>query len=148
MNIGEAAAVSGVSAKMIRHYESIGLIRSPLRTESNYRVYSKEDVHVLRFIKRARTLGFSIEKTAMLLGLWQDRSRASSDVKELALAHIAELEEKILELQEMVSTLKHLAHCCSGDARPDCPILNDLARAAPLPGEPQIVRAKVAAGHH
>lgn len=148
MNIGEAAAASGVSAKMIRHYESIGLIRSPLRTESNYRVYSKEDVHVLRFIKRARTLGFSIEKTAMLLGLWQDRSRASSDVKELALAHIAELEEKILELQEMVSTLKHLAHCCSGDDRPDCPILNDLARAAPLPGEPQIVRAKVAARHH
>ena len=148
MNIGEAAAASGVSAKMIRHYESIGLIRSPLRTESNYRVYSKEDVHVLRFIKRARTLGFSIEKTAMLLGLWQDRSRASSDVKELALAHIAELEEKILELQEMVSTLKHLAHCCSGDDRPDCPILNNLARAAPLPGEPQIVRAEVAAGHH
>lgn len=148
MNIGEAAAASGVSAKMIRHYESIGLIRSPLRTESNYRVYSKEDVHVLRFIKRARTLGFSIEKTAMLLGLWQDRSRASSDAKELALAHIAELEEKILELQEMVSTLKHLAHCCSGDDRPDCPILNDLAQAAPLPGEPQLVRAKVAAGHH
>jgi Cu(I)-responsive transcriptional regulator len=148
MNIGEAAAASGVSAKMIRHYESIGLIRSPLRTESNYRVYSKEDVHVLRFIKRARTLGFSIEKTAMLLGLWQDRSRASSDVKELALAHIAELEEKILELQEMVSTLKHLAHCCSGDHRPDCPILNDLAQAAPLPGGPQIVRAKVAARHH
>src|SRR3546814_4995959 len=85
---------------MIRHYESIGLIRAPLRTESNYRVYSKDDVHVLRFIKRARTLGFSIDKVAMLLGLWQDRSRASADVKELALLHVAELEEKILERSE------------------------------------------------
>src|SRR3546814_8329049 len=93
---------------MIRHYEAIGLIRAPLRTESNYRGYSKDDVHVLRFIKRARTLGFSIDKVAMLLGLWQDRSRASADVKELALCHVAELEEKILELQDLVSTLRHL----------------------------------------
>src|SRR3546814_13114507 len=91
---------------MIRHYESIRLIRAPLRTESNYRVYSKEDVHVLGVIKRARTLGFSIDKVAMLMGLWQDRSRASADVKELALSHVAELEEKILELQDMVSTLR------------------------------------------
>lgn len=148
MNIGDAAVASGVSAKMIRHYESIGLIRAPLRTESNYRVYSTEDVHVLRFIKRARTLGFSIEKTAMLLGLWQDRSRASSDVKKLALAHTAELEERILELQEMVSTLKHLAECCSGDHRPDCPILNDLAQAAPLPGDSQAPQKKVAVSQH
>jgi Cu(I)-responsive transcriptional regulator len=118
-----------------------------LRTESNYRVYSPEDVHALRFIKRARTLGFSIEKTAMLLGLWQDRSRASADVKELALAHIADLEEKIFELQEMVSTLKHLAHCCSGDDRPDCPILNDLAQVSPLPGEAQTGRKKVSVRH-
>ena len=147
MNIGDAATASGVSAKMIRHYESIGLIRAPLRTESNYRVYSPEDVHALRFIKRARTLGFSIEKTAMLLGLWQDRSRASADVKELALAHIADLEEKIFELQEMVSTLKHLAHCCSGDDRPDCPILNDLAQVSPLPGEAQTGRKKVSVRH-
>jgi Cu(I)-responsive transcriptional regulator len=147
MNIGDAAAASGVSAKMIRHYESIGLIRPPLRTESNYRVYSSEDVHVLRFIKRARTLGFSIEKAATLLGLWQDRSRASSDVKRLALSHIAELEERILELQDMVSTLKHLAHCCSGDDRPDCPILNDLAQASPLPGEAQTGRKKVSVRH-
>ncbi len=147
MNIGEAAATSGVSAKMIRHYESIGLIRAPLRTEGNYRVYGTEDVHVLRFIKRARTLGFSIEKTAMLLGLWQDRSRASSDVKKLALAHTAELEERILELQEMVSTLKHLAECCSGDDRPDCPILNDLAQVAPLPDESQAYQRKVASHH-
>jgi Cu(I)-responsive transcriptional regulator len=148
MNIGEAAVASGVSAKMIRHYESIGLIRAPLRTESNYRVYSTEDVHVLRFIKRARTLGFSIEKTAMLLGLWQDRSRASADVKQLALTHIAELEERILELQEMVSTLKHLAECCSGDDRPDCPILNDLAQMALLPDETRAPRRKAAASHH
>jgi Cu(I)-responsive transcriptional regulator len=147
MNTGEAAGASGVTAKMIRHYESIGLIRAPLRTESNYRVYSPEDVHALRFIKRARTLGFSIEKTAMLLGLWQDRSRASADVKELALAHIADLEAKIFELQEMVSTLKHLAHCCSGDNRPDCPILNDLAQASPLPGEVQTGRKKVSVRH-
>jgi Cu(I)-responsive transcriptional regulator len=147
MNIGEAAVASGVSAKMIRHYESIGLIRAPLRTDSNYRVYRKEDVHVLRFIKRARTLGFSIEKTAMLLGLWQDRSRASADVKQLALAHTAELEEKILELQEMVSTLKHLAECCSGDHRPDCPILNDLAQAASLPDASQ-AHSKKTASHH
>ena len=148
MNIGDAAAASGVSAKMIRHYESIGLIRPPLRTESNYRVYSSEDVHVLRFIKRARTLGFSIEKAATLLGLWQDRSRASSDVKRLALSHIAELEERILELQDMVSTLKHLAHCCSGDDRPDCPILNDLAQASPLLHEPQAALEKAGAKRH
>src|SRR3546814_16114567 len=110
MNIGEAAAASGVSAKMIRHYESIGLIRAPLRTESNYRVYSKDDVHVLRFIKRARTLGFSIDKVAMLLGLWQDRSRASADVKELALGHVAELEERSEERRvgkECVSTCRY-----------------------------------------
>lgn len=148
MNIGEAAVASGISAKMIRHYESIGLIRAPLRTESNYRVYSTEDVHVLRFIKRARTLGFSIEKTAMLLGLWQDKSRASADVKGLALSHIAELEEKILDLQEMVSTLKHLADCCSGDHRPDCPILNDLAQVAPLTEGSQAPQKKAASGHH
>lgn len=148
MNIGEAAAASGVSAKMIRHYESIGLIRAPLRTESNYRVYSREDVHVLRFIKRARTLGFSIEKAAMLLGLWQDRSRASADVKKLALTHVAELEEKILELQEMVSTLRHLAKCCSGDHRPDCPILNDLAQDSPLSADTQKGRIGSRARQH
>ncbi|WP_193367785.1 Cu(I)-responsive transcriptional regulator [Pelagibius marinus] len=148
MNIGDAAAASGVSAKMIRHYESIGLISPPRRTESNYRVYSTEDVHVLRFIKRARTLGFSIEKTGMLLGLWQDRSRASADVKELALSHISELEERICELQDMVSTLKHLAHCCSGDGRPDCPILNDLAAPTALPAPPRAGWKKIGTRHH
>jgi Cu(I)-responsive transcriptional regulator len=127
MNIGEAANASGVSSKMIRYYESIGLIRAPLRTGSNYRVYSPDEVHVLRFIKRARSLGFSVEETATLLGLWQDKSRASGEVKAVAVKHIDALETKISELQGMVQTLRHLAHCCGGDERPDCPILDDLA---------------------
>jgi len=127
MNIGEAANASGVSAKMIRYYESIGLISAPRRTESNYRVYGSEDVHTLRFIKRARTLGFSVEETATLLNLWRDKTRASADVKQVALSHIDELETKIAELQGMVKTLKHLADCCGGNNRPSCPILDDLA---------------------
>jgi len=127
MNIGEAARATGVSAKMIRYYESIGLIGAPLRTDSNYRVYGEEEVHVLRFIKRARTLGFSVEETATLLGLWQDKARASAEVKDIATAHITALETKISELQGMVRTLRHLVHCCGGDERPDCPILDDLA---------------------
>lgn len=131
MNIGEASSASGVSAKMIRYYESIGLIRAPLRTDSNYRVYGADEVHVLRFVKRARTLGFSVDETATLLGLWQDKSRASGEVKDIATGHIAALETKIAELQGMVKTLKHLSHCCSGDSRPDCPILDDLAGGKP-----------------
>ena len=131
MNIGDAASASGVSAKMIRYYESIGLIRPPQRTGSNYRVYGGDEVHVLRFIKRARTLGFSVDETATLLALWQDKSRASSEVKDIATSHIAALETKIAELQGMVRTLSHLAHCCSGNDRPDCPILDDLAGEAP-----------------
>jgi Cu(I)-responsive transcriptional regulator len=127
MNIGQASRTSGVSAKMIRYYEQIGLINPPLRTDSNYRVYGPDEVHVLRFIKRARTLGFSVEETSALLGLWQDRTRASAEVKDIASGHIAALETKIAELQGMVKTLKHLVHCCAGDHRPDCPILDDLA---------------------
>ncbi|HWV20358.1 MAG TPA: Cu(I)-responsive transcriptional regulator [Devosia sp.] len=127
MNIGQAADASGVSAKMIRYYEQIGLIRPPSRTGSNYRVYGSDEVHVLRFIRRARTLGFSIEETGALLALWQDKTRASGEVRDIASEHIAALETKIAELESMVGTLKHLVHCCHGDNRPDCPILDDLA---------------------
>ena len=129
MNIGQAATASGVSAKMIRYYESIGLIEAPVRTEAGYRVYAGGDVHTLRFVKRARNLGFSIEETRALLALWRDKSRASADVKAFALRHIGELEARIGELQAMVKTLGHLAHHCHGDGRPDCPILEDLADA-------------------
>lgn len=127
MNIGQAADASGVSAKMIRYYEQIGLIRPASRTGSNYRVYDSDEVHVLRFIRRARTLGFSLEETSALLALWQDKSRASGEVRDIAAGHIAALETKIAELESMVGTLKHLVHCCHGDNRPDCPILDDLA---------------------
>jgi MerR family copper efflux transcriptional regulator len=127
MNIGEAALASGISAKMVRYYESIGLIRPASRTESGYRVYSEEDIHTLRFIRRARGLGFSIEETAALLALWRDKSRTSADVKSFALKHVKELEAKIEELQAMCRTLRHLASHCHGDDRPDCPILDDIA---------------------
>jgi Cu(I)-responsive transcriptional regulator len=127
MNIGQAAAASGVSAKMIRYYEGIGLIEPVDRTDAGYRVYGPDDIHTLRFIKRARTLGFSVEETMALLALWRDKSRASGDVKSFALTHIRELEGKIKELQSMVRTLRHLAGSCHGDNRPECPILEDLA---------------------
>ncbi|MGF9692918.1 Cu(I)-responsive transcriptional regulator [Rhizobium sp. 0TCS1.26] len=133
MNIGEASEASGVSAKMIRYYEQIGLIRPSARSENNYRVYGEDEVHVLRFIRRARSLGFSLEETERLLALWQDRDRESAAVKEVATSHIADLERRIAEMQGMVKTLKHLAHCCGGDHRPDCPILEDLAGKAPPP---------------
>ncbi len=127
MNIGEAAAASGVSAKMIRYYEQIGLIPAARRTGSGYRVYADADVHTLRFIHRARNLGFPVNRMRELLALWQDRNRASANVKAVALAHIDELERKIRELETMRETLRHLAHNCHGDQRPDCPILADLA---------------------
>jgi Cu(I)-responsive transcriptional regulator len=129
-NIGTAAERSGVSAKMIRHYESLGLLRKPKRTASGYRVYDDKDVHSLRFIRRARDLGFSMREVARLLGLWQDRRRASAEVRKVAQAHIAELETKIQELQSMRRTLEALVRDCHGDSRPDCPILDDLAAAA------------------
>ncbi len=128
MNIGEAASAAGVSAKMVRYYESIGLIRPPARTQAGYRVYAAEDVHTLRFIKRARSLGFSMEETADLIALWRDKDRASAEVKAFALRHVADLERRIAELRGMADTLRHLASHCHGDARPDCPILDDLAR--------------------
>lgn len=131
MNIGQASEASGVSAKMIRYYEEIGLIRPMGRTGNNYRVYGDEEVHVLRFIKRARNLGFSLEETETLLKLWQDKDRTSAAVKDVAQAHIGDLERRIAEMQGMVKTLKHLAHCCGGDHRPNCPILDDLAGEVP-----------------
>lgn len=126
-NIGEAAELSGVSAKMIRHYESIGLIPEAGRTFAGYRIYSDADVHRFRFIKRARALGFSIKQIEALLGLWNNRSRASSEVKKLAQAHADELSLKIAEMQAMQRTLQDLASRCHGDDRPECPILDDLA---------------------
>lgn len=132
MNIGEAAEASGVSAKMIRYYEEIGLVPKAERTASNYRTYGPAAVHSLRFIRRARELGFSLEETATLLKLWADKSRTSAAVKQVAAQHVAELERKIAGLQDMRATLTHLMHCCEGNERPDCPILNDLAGAAPV----------------
>lgn len=127
VNIGDAAAASGVSAKMIRHYEENGLIPPAARTGSGYRMYAESDVHMLRFVRRARSLGFSVRRIEGLLGLWRDRRRKSSKVKALALEHIAELDLRIREMTEMRKTLEHLAHKCHGDDRPDCPILEDLS---------------------
>ena len=127
MNIGQAAVACGVSAKMIRYYESIGLISPAARTGSGYRVYSESDVHTLRFIRRARDLGFKVEQMSSLLALWQDRTRASSEVKKIAVAHVEELERKMRQLHEMAETLRHLARNCHGDHRPDCPILAELS---------------------
>jgi Cu(I)-responsive transcriptional regulator len=127
MNIGAAASASGVSAKMIRHYEGVGLLPPASRTVSGYRQYSDKDVSTLRFIRHCRDLGFSLEQISELLDLWQNRKRSSRQVKALAQAHIAELDEKLKELQEMRSTLEHLVHCCNGDDRPDCPIIESLA---------------------
>ncbi|MDO9101400.1 MAG: Cu(I)-responsive transcriptional regulator [Candidatus Nitrotoga sp.] len=127
MNIGQAAKLSGVSAKMIRYYEQIGLIPKAIRSDAGYRHYSLPDVHSLHFIRRARDLGFSVEQISALLILWRDRDRASADVKAMALSHVAGLKVKIAELQAMAQTLEHLADHCHGNDRPDCPILTDLA---------------------
>lgn len=127
MNIGQAAKASGVSAKMIRYYESTGLIPKALRSGSGYRHYSDKEVHTLRFIRRARDLGFSVDRIAELLTLWRDRSRASADVKRMALVQVEELKRRASELESMARTLQHLAEHCHGDRRPDCPIIEDLA---------------------
>lgn len=126
MNIGQAAKASGVNPKLIRYYESIGLIPEAGRTAAGYRVYSDQEVQILRFVKRGRTLGFSIEQIAQLVGLWRDKGRASGEVKEIALLHLQELTAKIAELRGMADTLQELADSCHGDHRPDCPILHDL----------------------
>jgi Cu(I)-responsive transcriptional regulator len=127
LNIGRAAAASGVSAKMIRHYESTGLLPKAGRTVAGYRIYRDADVHTLRFIRRARDLGFSMKEIGALVGLWQNHRRTSADVKKLAARHMLQLEGKIRELQAMRDSLAHLAQHCHGDERPDCPILEDLA---------------------
>lgn len=127
MNIGEAAKESGVNSKLIRHYESIGIIPKAARTEAGYRTYTDLDIHILKFVKRARALGFSMKEIKKLVGLWRNKSRSSLEVKTLALKHVGEMETKIQALQDMVRTLRHLAKNCHGDTRPDCPILEDLA---------------------
>lgn len=129
MNIGEAARDSGVSAKMIRHYESVKLLPAAQRSASGYRMYGDTDVHTLKFIRRARDLGFSIEEIRDLLGLWQNRRRSSRQVKALAQAHVDDLDVKIRKLKSMKSALERLIHCCQGDDRPECPILSELAAA-------------------
>jgi MerR family transcriptional regulator, copper efflux regulator len=126
-NIGEAAARSGVSAKMVRHYESLGLLPAVARTDAGYRRYGDKEVHTLRFIRRGRDLGFSMAEIAELLKLWQNRRRASADVKRIAQQHVADLEKRMAEMAAMRSALLELASCCHGDQRPDCPILEDLA---------------------
>ncbi len=130
MNIGQASSSTGVSAKMIRYYESIDLIRPGKRSDAGYRLYGEDDLHTLRFIKRARTLGFSLEQIRDLLLLWQDASRASAQVKDIALTHVADLDKRIVELTEMRDTLRDLAQACAGDQRPNCPILHGLATPA------------------
>jgi len=126
MNIGQAATRSGLSAKMIRYYESIGLLSPAHRTDSGYRIYQAPDLHTLTFIKRSRDLGFSLEEVARLLTLWQDRNRASADVKQLARDHVTDLNRRIAELSALRDTLQDLVSHCNGNDRPDCPILKDL----------------------
>jgi Cu(I)-responsive transcriptional regulator len=127
MNIGQAAKASGVSAKMIRYYESVGLIPAAIRTESGYRTYGEAEVARLKFIRHARLLGFSLPDLTRLLALWQDGDRASAEVKAVALRHIADLDRKIAHMAALRETLKHLADRCHGDDRPDCSILDELA---------------------
>ena len=132
MNIGQASRATGVSSKMIRYYESVGLIRPADRTDSNYRDFGERDINDLRFIRRARNLGFSVAEIGQLLALWRDRTRPSREVKAVAQKHVAVLDAKIAEMKSMADTLRHLAKCCAGDDRPDCPILADLADRHPV----------------
>lgn len=129
-NIGEAAQRSGVSAKMVRHYESLDLLPEVRRTQAGYRQYGEREVHTLRFIRRARDLGFSMAQIAELLKLWQNRRRSSADVRRIATRHMQDLERRMAEMAAMRRTLQHLVHCCQGDDRPDCPILEELEGAA------------------
>ena len=128
MNIGQASKASGVSVKMVRHYEAVGLLPRAARSFGNYRLYGESDVHMLRFIKRARALGFSMGDIKELVGLWKNKSRSSAAVKKIAGKHLEVLQLKIAELKSIAVTLEHLVHHCHGDHRPDCPILEDLAK--------------------
>ena len=127
MNIGAIAKRTGLPAKTIRYYESIGLIPPALRSEGNYRTYSEQDLQTLKFVQRARGLGFSVKDVSRLLTLWQDRRRASAEVRRMAQDHVGEIDRKIEELKGMRRTLTHLIDRCHGDSRPECPILDDLA---------------------
>ena len=127
-NIGQAAQQAQVSAKMVRHYESLGLLPAIARTEAGYRQYTSKDVHTLRFIKRARSLGFSMPEIAELLALWHNKRRSSASVKRIAAAHVDDLAQRIAELAAMQRTLQKLVDCCHGDHRPDCPILEELGQ--------------------
>ena len=127
LKIGELSQLTGVPAKTIRYYEESGLIAEARRLPNGYRVYSRKEAHMLAFVKRARDLGFSVDEAGRLLALWNNKRRKSEQVRKLAQGHLDEIDKKISELQEMKDTLKHLVHCCHGDERPDCPILDSLA---------------------
>ena len=140
MNIGQASKASGVNPKMIRYYESIGLLAAVGRTANGYRTYAENDVHTLAFIRRARRLGFSIERIQALMTLWRDKDRSSAEVKVIAQGHIGELQARIEELASMRRTLEHLVSCCAGDDRPDCPIIDGLSASAPAPARAKPAR--------
>lgn len=144
MNIGQASKASGVSTKMIRYYHEIGLVRPASRTESNYREFEDREINELRFIKRARNLGFSVNDITQLLSLWRDRDRPSREVKAIADHHLADLDARIAEMRSMAETLRHLSHCCAGDDRPDCPILADLTGGGP-PSDPTTRKRNIGA---
>ena len=147
MNIGQASKASGVTQKMIRYYESIGLLVAVRRAANSYRLYSDSDVHSLAFIRRARHLGFSIEEIQALMTLWRDKARSSAEVKAIARGHIDELQAKIAELEAMRRTLEHLVASCHGDDRPDCPIIDDLSASAEAPPDRKPARANGAVRH-
>ncbi len=134
-NIGEAARRSSVSAKMVRHYEALGLLPAIARTDAGYRLYTDKEVHTLRFIKRSRNLGFSMLEITELLKLWQNQQRSSQDVRNIAIKHVEDLNQRIDEMQLMKRTLVHLIDCCHGNDRPDCPILDELGNAASAPND-------------
>ena len=142
MNISRAAELSGVSAKMIRHYQSAGLIPAAGRTDAGYRVYAMDDVHRLAFIRRARAVGFGSDDIRQLLSLWQNRQRPARDVKRLAVQHLQQLQARIVDLEAIADTLSHLIGHCHGDERPDCPILDSLAADSPAPAATSTARRK------